>query len=62
MTRHRPTANDAASVATLIRIAQAAYLAADDILLKAAEIELDTYGVRLADLGIPQVEEIRQDA
>ena len=47
---HRPP--DAESIRVLIRIARAAYLAADDLLLRSAEIELAEFGITLTEIGI----------
>lgn len=49
------TKSDLASMRTLIRIARSAYLSADDLLLRSAELELDAYGIKLSDLGIDPV-------
>lgn len=49
------TKSDPAALRTLIRIARSAYLSADDLLLRSAELELDAYGIQLSDLGIDQV-------
>lgn len=46
----RPT--DAATIRVLIRIARAAFLAADDLLLRSAEIELAEFGLTLSDIGV----------
>lgn len=43
---------DAASVRVLVRIARAAHIAADHLLLRSAEIELSDFGITLTDLGI----------
>ncbi len=46
------TKSDSAILRTLIRVAISAYLSADELLLRSAEIELANYDITLADLGI----------